>query len=202
MQTPFLSPRSVLLAALFPALAALATQSAPQQVPSDMQSVRSATTPELQGATLRLYSNFPIIPHNQIAQASTDIVHARVQSVTPFEFRPGWISRRVVLEVANSWRGEATGTKEVIIHGGQLGYNTTVDDSAPELFVGEEIVAYIQEVGGEAGAIFTAGDQSSHMVVADEDGRRHVMLGQELLPLEDLILRDRVAIEAQGGKTK
>ena len=94
--------------------------------------------------------------HADIAARSTRIVRGTVRSVTPFLFREGWVSRRVEVDVAESWKGAGSARQSFIVHGGRLGRVITTDGSAPAFEIGGEYVFYLQNARTDAAILTVA----------------------------------------------
>lgn len=143
--------------------------------------------------TVRLHVNLPNLSHDEILASASHAVLARVVDVTPTEFRPGWVSRRVTLHIEDCWRGQAKQSESLIVHGGRLGNKVTFDSSAPELIPGERYVLYAQAYPGAGEWILAAGSQACAKV--ERDGAYDVVeMHGESLPVAGLRMRDREAL--------
>lgn len=180
--------RFPLLAVLLPSAAACLSLFAPEAPIT--KALASAPRAPQQIEMVRVHTNLPELSHSQVVESSTMALCGRILSITPFEFRPGWISRRVELSVEDCWRGEPRATEIVILHGGRMGAKLTIDDSAPDVRVGEEVVFYLQDIAGQVERILSAGNQAVGRVSGPAH-RREVALRGVNIAINALVVRDR-----------
>jgi hypothetical protein len=193
-----LAARFPLLAVLLPTGAACLSLFAPEAPMVKALNGQQSTPAPIE--LVRVHTNLPELSHSRVVETSTLALCGRVLSITPFEFRPGWISRRVELSIEDCWHGDPRATEIVILHGGRLGNKVTIDDSAPDVRVGEEVVFYMQDVAGQVERLLSAGNQAVGRVTGPAYNRQVELRGVNIA-INALVERDR-GIQQQKAQAK
>lgn len=152
--------------------------------------------------TMRICSTLPALSPEALVKSSNRIVRATVRSVTPFRFRPGWISRRVTLDIHECWKGESGSVETILLHGGRMGDSMTLDANTPDVAIGEEWVFYLQSVGGLEETLLAAGTQAAGKIGRDRSGAKVVAIGGGSVPLSSLKARDERIVKGGNAETQ